>query len=69
MYATPVSVISAETQADYNDRCETVRGEVAEFLVAAEERAERVDAVQYAAAIDIDATVQRHQPILPCGHQ
>lgn len=57
MYATPVSVIGAEAQADYNDRCEAVRGEVAQLLVAAEERAKRVDTVQYAAAIDIDATV------------
>jgi len=57
MYATSVSVISAEAQADHDDGYETIRGEMAQLLVAAEERAKRIDAVQYAAAIDIDATV------------
>lgn len=57
MYATPISVIGAETQADQDDGRESVRGEVAQLLVAAEERAKRIGAVKYAAAINIDATV------------
>jgi len=57
MYATSVAVISAEAQTDHDDGYETVRGEMAQLLVTAEERAKRIDAVQYAAAIDIDATV------------
>lgn len=57
MYATPVPVIGAETQADYDDRYQTVCGEVAQLFVAAEKRAKRIGTVQYTAAVDIDATV------------
>lgn len=59
MYTTPVSVIGAETQADYDDRCQTVYGEMAQLLVTAEKRAKRIGTVQYTATVDIDATVQR----------
>lgn len=69
MYATSVSVKTAETHGDHDYGCETVRAELAELDVAADEGAERVDAVQYAAAIDIDAAVQCPCPMLPGGHQ
>lgn len=57
VYATPVPVIGAKTQTDYDDGYETVCGEVAQLLVAAEECTKRIDAVQYAATIDIDTAV------------
>lgn len=62
-------MISAKTQADYDGGYEAVRTEVAEFHVAAQERTERIDAVQYAAAVDVDAPVQRPRPMLPCGNK
>jgi len=69
MDATSVSVKTAEAHGDHDYGCETVRAEVAELDVAAEERAERGDAVQYAAAIDVDAATQCPCPMLPNGHK
>lgn len=69
MDATSVSVKTAEAHGDHDYGCKTVRAEVAELDVAAEERAERVDAVQYAAAIDVDAATQCPCPMLPNGHK
>lgn len=69
VYATPVSVITAEAQADYDAGHGAVWSEVTQFHVATDKGIERIDAVQYAAAIDVDASVQRPHPMLPRGHQ
>lgn len=69
MYATSVSVKAAEAHGDHDYGREAVRAEMAELDVAAEERAERVDAVQYAAAIDVDAAAECPCPMLPGGDQ
>lgn len=69
MYATSVSVKTAEAHGDHDYRRETIRGEVTQLNIAADKGAERGDAVQYAATIDVDAATQCPCPMLPDGHQ
>lgn len=69
MYATSVSVKTAEAHGDHDYGRETVRAEVTELNIAADKGAKRVDAVQYAATIDVDAAIQCPCPMLPGGHQ
>lgn len=69
MNATSVSVKTAEAHGNHDYWCKTVGAKVAELDVAAEERVERVNAIQYAAAIDVDAATQCPCPMLPDGHK
>lgn len=69
MDATSVSVKTAEAHSNHDYGCETVAAKVAELDIAAEERVERADAVQYAAAIDVNAATQCPCPMLPDGHK